>query len=85
MKKGDFKPKTRMTKEELKLNRQQRKKELKMNRQQAERKDMFEIICKAKQVWGNLRRYTHPHTPNSLASVITKNVTTFHFTCSDFV
>lgn len=56
MKKGEFKV---MTKEELKKNRQQRKKELKKNRQQAERKDMFEIICQAKQVWGSLRRYTH--------------------------
>lgn len=63
MKKGEFKPKAKeMTKEELKLNRQQRKKEVKKNRQQAERKDMFEIICQAKQVWGNLRRYTHTHT-----------------------
>ncbi|CAG00964.1 unnamed protein product, partial [Tetraodon nigroviridis] len=35
---------------------QQRKKELKKNRQQTERKDMFDIICQAKQVWGNLRR-----------------------------
>lgn len=57
MKKGDFKPKTKeMTKEELKMNRQQRKKELKKNRQLAERKDMFEIICQAKKVWGDLRR-----------------------------
>lgn len=63
MKKGEFKSKTKeMTKEELKLNRQQRKKELKKNRQQAERKDMFEIICQAKQVWGSLRRYTHART-----------------------
>nr|XP_046230507.1 pumilio homolog 3 [Scatophagus argus] len=57
MKKGEFKPKTKeMTKEELKMNRQQRKKELKKNRQLAERKDMFQIICQAKQVWGDLRR-----------------------------
>uniref|UniRef100_H3CY95 Pumilio homolog 3 n=1 Tax=Tetraodon nigroviridis TaxID=99883 RepID=H3CY95_TETNG len=35
---------------------EQRKKELKKNRQQTERKDMFDIICQAKQVWGNLRR-----------------------------
>ncbi|XP_056875712.1 pumilio homolog 3 isoform X1 [Takifugu flavidus] len=57
MKKGDFKPRMKeMTKEELKLNRQQRKKELKKNRQQMERKDMFEIICQAKKVWGTLRR-----------------------------
>lgn len=59
MKKGDFHPIMKaMTKEELKINRQQRKKELKKNRQQTERKDMFDIICQAKQVWGNLRRYT---------------------------
>lgn len=58
MKKGDLKPRVKaMTKEELKINRQQRKKELKKNRQQTERKDMFDIICQAKQVWGNLRRY----------------------------
>lgn len=55
-KKGDFKPKTAMTEEELKKNRQQRKKDLKKNRQLAERKDMFEIICQAKKVWGDLRR-----------------------------
>lgn len=55
-KKGDFKPKTEMTKEELKKNRQQIKKDLKKNRQLAERKDMFEIICQAKKVWGDLRR-----------------------------
>lgn len=67
MKKGEFKPKAKeMTKEELKLNRQQRKKEVKKNRQQAERKDMFEIICQAKQVWGNLRRYTHTHRVRGL-------------------
>ncbi|XP_076613342.1 pumilio homolog 3 [Chaetodon auriga] len=57
MKKGEFKTKSKeLTKEELKKNRQQRKKDLKKNRQQAERKDMFQIICQAKQVWGNLRR-----------------------------
>ncbi|KAM6987446.1 pumilio homolog 3-like [Tautogolabrus adspersus] len=57
MKKGEFKPKTKeMTKEELKKNRQQRKKDLKNSRQQAERKDMFDIICHAKRVWGELRR-----------------------------
>lgn len=57
MKKGEFKPKSKeLTKEELKKNRQQRKKDLKKNRQLAERKDMFEIICQAKQVWGDLRR-----------------------------
>ncbi|KAK2818851.1 hypothetical protein Q5P01_024412 [Channa striata] len=56
-KRGEFKPKKKeLTKEELKKNRQQRKKELKKNRQQAERKDMFQIICQAKQVWGDLRR-----------------------------
>uniref|UniRef100_A0A4W6E9W2 Pumilio homolog 3 n=1 Tax=Lates calcarifer TaxID=8187 RepID=A0A4W6E9W2_LATCA len=57
MKKGEFKPKKKeLTKEELNKNRQQRKKELKKNRQQAERKDMFQIICQCKQVWGDLRR-----------------------------
>lgn len=63
MKKGEFKPKTKeLTAEELKKNRQQRKKDLKNSRQQAERKDMFEIICQAKRVWGDLRRYAHTHT-----------------------
>lgn len=61
-KKGEFKPKGKMTKEALKLNRQQKKKELKKNRQQAERKDMFQIICQAKQMWGDLRRCAHTHT-----------------------
>ncbi|XP_033502042.2 pumilio homolog 3 [Epinephelus lanceolatus] len=57
MKKGEFKPKTKeLTEEELKKNRQQRKKDLKKSRQQAERKDMFQIICQCKQVWGDLRR-----------------------------
>lgn len=58
LKKGEFDPqkKRRMSKEELKANRQQRKKELKRSRQQAERKDMFDIICKSKQMWGQLRR-----------------------------
>ncbi|XP_041666019.1 pumilio homolog 3 isoform X2 [Cheilinus undulatus] len=57
MRKGEFNPKTKeLTKEELKKNRQQRKKDLKTSRQQAERKDMFEIICKAKKMWGDLRR-----------------------------
>ncbi|XP_034997321.2 pumilio homolog 3 [Hippoglossus stenolepis] len=55
-KKGEFQPKKEMTEEEIKKNRQQMKKDLKKNRQQAERKDMFEIICHAKQVWGSLRR-----------------------------
>lgn len=57
MKKGEFKPKKReLTEEELKKNRQQRKKDLKKSRQEAERKDMFQIICQSKQVWGDLRR-----------------------------
>ncbi|KAM3599945.1 uncharacterized protein V6R79_014221 [Siganus canaliculatus] len=56
MKKGEFKAKKELTKEELKQNRQQRKRELKQNRQLAERKDMFQIICQAKKVWGDLRR-----------------------------
>ncbi|XP_017295970.1 pumilio homolog 3 isoform X2 [Kryptolebias marmoratus] len=55
-KKRRFKAEKRPTKEELKKNRQQKKKELKKNRQQAERKDMFDIICRSKQVWGELRR-----------------------------
>lgn len=60
MRKGGFKPKKKqLTKEELKKNRQQIKKDLKKNRQQAERKDMFQIICQAKQMWGDLRRYVH--------------------------
>lgn len=59
MKKGEFKPKKELTEEELKKNRQQRKKDLKKSRQQAERKDMFQIICQSKQVWEDLRRYTH--------------------------
>lgn len=58
MKKGEFKPKKGQTEEELTQNRQQKKKELKKTRQLAERKDMFQIICQAKQVWGDLRRYT---------------------------
>uniref|UniRef100_A0A7N8WJQ8 Pumilio RNA-binding family member 3 n=1 Tax=Mastacembelus armatus TaxID=205130 RepID=A0A7N8WJQ8_9TELE len=40
----------------LSKNRQQRKKELKKSRQQADRKDMYQIICHSKQVWGDLRR-----------------------------
>lgn len=59
MKKGEFKPKKELTEEELKKNRQQRKKDLKKSRQQADRKDMFQIICQSKRVWGDLRRYTH--------------------------
>lgn len=63
MKKGEFKPAVKKTtKEELKRNRQQRKKEVKKQRQQTERKDMFDIICQAKKVWGSLRRYTRTHT-----------------------
>lgn len=62
MKKGEFKPKKGQTEEELTQNRQQKKKELKKTRQLAERKDMFQIICQAKQVWGDLRRYTHTRT-----------------------
>ncbi|KAM7369352.1 hypothetical protein PAMP_013626 [Pampus punctatissimus] len=56
MKKGEFKPKRELTEEELKKNRQQRKKDLKKSRQEAERKDMFQIICQSKQMWGDLRR-----------------------------
>uniref|UniRef100_A0A672Z5F4 PUM-HD domain-containing protein n=1 Tax=Sphaeramia orbicularis TaxID=375764 RepID=A0A672Z5F4_9TELE len=41
---------------EMKKERLRKKKELKRTRQQAERKDMFDIICKAKKVWGELRR-----------------------------
>ncbi|XP_008297177.1 pumilio homolog 3 [Stegastes partitus] len=48
--------KEELTKEELNKIRQQKKKDLKKSRQQAERKDMFEIICQSKQVWGELRR-----------------------------
>lgn len=63
MKKGEFKPAVKKTtKEELKRNRQQRKKEVKKQRQQTERKDMFDVICQAKKVWGSLRRYTRTHT-----------------------
>lgn len=62
MKKGEFKPKKGQTEEELTQNRQQKKKELKKTRQLAERKDMFQIICQAKQVWGDLRRYAHTRT-----------------------
>ncbi|XP_030006962.1 pumilio homolog 3-like [Sphaeramia orbicularis] len=52
MKKGS----SEQTKEEMKKERLRKKKELKRTRQQAERKDMFDIICKAKKVWGELRR-----------------------------
>ncbi|XP_077352734.1 pumilio homolog 3 isoform X3 [Festucalex cinctus] len=58
-KKGDFKPKKKQsaqqTDEELKKNRLQKKKDLKKSRQQADRKDMYQIINQAKQVWGDLR------------------------------
>lgn len=57
MKKGKSK-RRELTKEE----QRQKQKDLKTGRQQAERKDMFDIICQAKQIWGNLRRYTHTHT-----------------------
>uniref|UniRef100_A0A8C5GU48 PUM-HD domain-containing protein n=1 Tax=Gouania willdenowi TaxID=441366 RepID=A0A8C5GU48_GOUWI len=53
---SDIVKKKPMTKEELKKNRQQRKRDLKKNRQEAERKDMFQIICQSKRVWGDLRR-----------------------------
>ncbi|TNN86389.1 Pumilio 3 [Liparis tanakae] len=57
MKKGEFDPKTKeLTEEELKKNRQQIKKDLKNSRQQSERKDMFQIICQCKKLWGDLRR-----------------------------
>lgn len=55
-KKRRFKAEKKPTKEELKKNRQQKKKALKKSRQQAERKDMFDIISRSKQVWGDLRR-----------------------------
>ena len=60
LKKGAFNAenKKKLTEEELKMNRQQKKKELKKSRQQADRKDMFEIICRSKHVWESLRRYT---------------------------
>ncbi|XP_034565560.1 pumilio homolog 3 [Notolabrus celidotus] len=53
MKKGEFNAELN---EDPTKNRQQKKKDLKNSRQQAERKDMFEIICKAKRVWEVLRR-----------------------------
>ncbi|XP_072228164.1 pumilio homolog 3 isoform X3 [Leuresthes tenuis] len=58
LKKGAFNAenKKKLTEEELKMNRQQKKKELKKSRQQADRKDMFEIICRSKHVWESLRR-----------------------------
>ncbi|CAL9683265.1 unnamed protein product [Knipowitschia caucasica] len=55
-KSAKLEPKKRLSKEELKATRQQRKKDVKKNRQQAERKDMFDIICQSKQIWGQLRR-----------------------------
>ncbi|KAK7896052.1 hypothetical protein WMY93_021377 [Mugilogobius chulae] len=48
-------PKKKLSKEELKATRQQRKRDVKKSRQQAERKDMFDIICQSKQIWGQLR------------------------------
>nr|XP_049595230.1 pumilio homolog 3 isoform X5 [Syngnathus scovelli] len=59
-KKGEFKPQKKKqgaqeTDEELKKNRLQKKKDLKKSRQQADRKDMYQIINQAKQVWGDLR------------------------------
>uniref|UniRef100_A0A7N8X9Q3 Pumilio RNA-binding family member 3 n=1 Tax=Mastacembelus armatus TaxID=205130 RepID=A0A7N8X9Q3_9TELE len=66
MRKEGFKPKkTELTKEELKKNRQQRKKELKKSRQQADRKDMYQIICHSKQVWGDLRRFVFILIPST--------------------
>ncbi|XP_013883913.1 pumilio homolog 3 [Austrofundulus limnaeus] len=56
VKKRRFKAEKKPTQEELKKNRQQKKKELKKSRQQADRKDMFDIISRSKQVWGELRR-----------------------------
>ncbi|XP_077441874.1 LOW QUALITY PROTEIN: pumilio homolog 3 [Vanacampus margaritifer] len=58
-KKEDFKTKKKQsaqqTDEELNKNRLQKKKDLKNRRQQADRKDMYQIINQAKQVWGDLR------------------------------
>ncbi|XP_054467942.1 pumilio homolog 3 [Anoplopoma fimbria] len=57
MKNSEFDPKTKeLSEEELKKNRHQMKNDLKKSRQHAERKDMFQIICQCKQVWGDLRR-----------------------------
>lgn len=50
------KPKGKLSKEELKATRQQRKRDVKKFRQQAERKDMFDIVCQSKRIWGQLRR-----------------------------
>ncbi|XP_029301201.1 pumilio homolog 3 [Cottoperca gobio] len=55
MKKGELKTEE-LTEEELKKNRQQIKKDLKNSRQHAERKDMFDVICQCKRMWGDLRR-----------------------------
>ncbi|KAM4532913.1 pumilio homolog 3 [Fundulus diaphanus] len=55
-KRGKGVEETTATAEELKKNRLQKKKELKNSRQQLERKEMFEIICQCKRLWGNLRR-----------------------------
>ncbi|XP_028274268.1 pumilio homolog 3 [Parambassis ranga] len=51
VKKGEFKGNK---KEDMKKSRQ--KKDLKKSRQLAEKKDMFQIICQCKQLWGDLRR-----------------------------
>lgn len=50
------KPKLKLSKEELKATRQQRKRDVKRSRQQFERKDMFDIVCQSKHIWGQLRR-----------------------------
>lgn len=57
MKQKKFKAEKKPTEEELKKNRQQKKKELKKSRQQVDRKDMFDVISRSKQVWEELRRY----------------------------
>ncbi|XP_054878237.1 pumilio homolog 3-like [Poeciliopsis prolifica] len=44
------------TAEEEQKKRLQKKRELKNNRQQLERKEMFDIISRCKELWGNLRR-----------------------------
>ncbi|XP_051907855.1 pumilio homolog 3 [Hippocampus zosterae] len=60
-KKGEFKSKKnkqglQQTDEDLNKNRLQKKKDLKKSRQQADRKDMYQIINQAKQMWGDLRK-----------------------------
>lgn len=52
----DGKSKPKLSKAELKATRQQRKRDVKRNRQQNERKDMFDIVCQSKHIWGQLRR-----------------------------